>query len=895
MSRKMNIYYSVLVGATAGLLAWFILSAISLSGFDEGNVWIRVLVKGAIVGILVGGALGAVEGLLDRSSRKATVGSGAGIGFGLVGGAIGLAIGEGFSQLVGGGIAGRSFGWAAFGLAVGLSEGLVARSPRKTSYGAVGGAIGGFIGGIFLETVSGADVEPWTVGIGLVVLGALIGFLIASVEELLTDAKVRVLAGLLEGREFNLTKAVTTLGADDRCDIGLPGDSAIPSWAAEVRRGSGGYTLVPSEAGIAVNRSPISGARLLQSQDRLQVGSTVLVFTERKNRSIWTTGLPERLRKVVSSLLVASLVIGAIAVFATRAEAQAGADLRVSKIDGGSDFPQIKIFASVTDAAGKPVQLTDRDFGVWEDGKRVSVKLSSVGDDEIPVTTVLVIDRSGSMIPGPRSREDKLTPAKVAAKSFIDLMRPIDSAAVVTFNESVEVVADITQDKQVLRNAVNRIQGGGNTSLFAAAGESLELLLKAQSGKQAILLLTDGIATDVDRDVPRLVESAIDRVVDAANASGSQIYTIGLGSRSSVDVEVLEKLADRTNGRSFLSASAAELSDLYSLISAQITGEYILTYESPNPAQDGNDRKVRIEVNAGGTRLEANRSYLPPCCVLYTPSLRDWDTADWALLGVLLVAFASLAAPRGVPALIGRLETASDTAAASPSAPAASVPPTLAPPPPSSSPTTVAPAPSAMSAQLNYRLEFSDGDLPLVIGSGGGVDLLLKDATVSAAHAQILRQQGRYVVRDLSSKSGTFLNYSGASGRERRVDGQNALQNGSVVRFGDAATVVFEDVPSPSLVMTVPVTSLPWTIGSDLDNDLVLGGAEVLGHHAQIEMLSGRPALRPLGASETRVSFTGDPQKETIVRDVNALKNGSTIRIGSHILTFDDGSGSGGT
>ena len=52
---------------------------------------------------------------------------------------------------------------------------------------------------------------------------------------------------------------------------------------------------------------------------------------------------------------------------------------------------------------------------------------------------------------------------------------------------------------------------------------------------------------------------------------------------------------------------------------------------------------------------------------------------------------------------------------------------------------------------------------------------------------------------------------------------------------------------------------------------------------------SGRFVLQSLGQSQIWVSFTGDPERERPVGDVNALKDGSTIRIGEHLLTFREG------
>lgn len=281
MGRKMNIYYNVLVGGLAGLIAWFLLSL--LPGLETLPAWLRALSKGALIGILIGGGLGIVEGALDKSKRRALLGFGTGIAAGFAGGALGLLTGEVALVGGGGGLLGRSLGWMVFGSIIGMSGGLFLRSRRKTGYGAVGGGIGGLLGGLVLESLTqmqAVQPQPWMVGIGLVILGAFIGALIAGVEEALARAKLRVVTGKQEGREFNLTKKATTLGADERCDIYLPGDKAIRIRHAEIWQRGKVFTLCPLSGNpVQVNKTVVSEPRVLGHNERLQLGNTCLLFT----------------------------------------------------------------------------------------------------------------------------------------------------------------------------------------------------------------------------------------------------------------------------------------------------------------------------------------------------------------------------------------------------------------------------------------------------------------------------------------------------------------------------------------------------------------------------------------------------------------------------------------
>jgi hypothetical protein len=91
-----------------------------------------------------------------------------------------------------------------------------------------------------------------------------------------------------------------------------------------------------------------------------------------------------------------------------------------------------------------------------------------------------------------------------------------------------------------------------------------------------------------------------------------------------------------------------------------------------------------------------------------------------------------------------------------------------------------------LSAPL-FRLD-AIGENGVKVGREPGNDLIIDDATVSRRHAELLCDQGRWMVRDLGSTSGTFVSFTGDPDAESKVVGTEfALQNNSIVRFGPAA------------------------------------------------------------------------------------------------------------
>ena len=74
----------------------------------------------------------------------------------------------------------------------------------------------------------------------------------------------------------------------------------------------------------------------------------------------------------------------------------------------------------------------------------------------------------------------------------------------------------------------------------------------------------------------------------------------------------------------------------------------------------------------------------------------------------------------------------------------------------------------------------------LTVGRDAANDIVIIDATVSGRHAELRWEDRCWVVCDMGSTNGTYVSYGGAPGGERRVQ-RNAIQDGSIVRFGEAA------------------------------------------------------------------------------------------------------------
>lgn len=104
-----------------------------------------------------------------------------------------------------------------------------------------------------------------------------------------------------------------------------------------------------------------------------------------------------------------------------------------------------------------------------------------------------------------------------------------------------------------------------------------------------------------------------------------------------------------------------------------------------------------------------------------------------------------------------------------------------------------------------------EGD-QLTVGRDATNEIVINDAEISRRHARLTFQGGKYVLEDLGSTNGTFVN-------GQRLAGPRVLKAGEVVQFGEQIMLVFEvtsmdagaTVVSPRASAAVPSVPRPLT------------------------------------------------------------------------------------
>lgn len=341
-------------------------------------------------------------------------------------------------------------------------------------------------------------------------------------------------------------------------------------------------------------------------------------------------------------------------------EVEAGDVIRV-------DTTLVTLPVSVMDRDGKYIpNLRKEDFRLWEDGTEQTVAFFSAVDK--PFSVVLMLDTSGST----RFRIDEIQDAAI---TFVNQLRSDDRVMVVSFDESINVLADFTNDRYRLRDAIRRTRSGGGTRLYDAVDLVINQHLSRVSGRKAVVLFTDGVDTTSKRasfesnlrDAEELdaliypvqydtyaggnsggsnwpgsggtVNSPAEAVVGILGAifgkkGGGSVgngggNTGGGGSggtgttRHDYDIgsRYLRSIAERTGARIYEADSTHSLSSAFSNIADELRRQYSLGYYPKTQARAGQRRQVKVRVNQPNLAVRTRDTYV------FNPSNTPGDTA----------------------------------------------------------------------------------------------------------------------------------------------------------------------------------------------------------------------------------------------------------------------------
>ncbi|MGB7539756.1 MAG: VWA domain-containing protein [Anaerolineales bacterium] len=350
------------------------------------------------------------------------------------------------------------------------------------------------------------------------------------------------------------------------------------------------------------------------------------------------------LRKKIPILLLSAL-LAALCAPARPALAQdiEPLEVTITQVDT-SGFPTVKVYISVTDSAGEPAPVDLDRIQLYENGTLItSTEVSGIGDSA-PLTTMLVMDISGSMAYG-----QKLESAKAAAIAYVNQMRPTDEAGLISFDTKISYVQPTTTDHEALKSAINGLATGTDTAMYDAVYEAIDLLQNF-SGRKAVIVLTDGMDN-------RSTHTA-DELIERIGPAGLSISTIGLGdpaqktaTYAGIDEPALQNLAAQAGGTYGFANDPEALRTLYEQYGRALQSEYVITYTSPAALRDGLNRTLSVKLSESLPSVPGESSFNPGGLV---PEVAASPSTNWMLfLGLLILLVLMLLAPMGIQWAVG--------------------------------------------------------------------------------------------------------------------------------------------------------------------------------------------------------------------------------------------------
>jgi Ca-activated chloride channel homolog len=320
------------------------------------------------------------------------------------------------------------------------------------------------------------------------------------------------------------------------------------------------------------------------------------------------------------------------------------------EVDAGDivkvDTTLVTIPVSVMDRDGRYVpNLQKEDFRIWEDGVEQQVAFFASVDK--PFSVVLMLDTSPST-------QFRLEDIQDAAISFINQLRPDDKVMVMSFNNEIKVLSDLTTDRMKLQRAIRRAETGDGTRLYDAVDMVINQRLNHIQGRKAIVLFTDGVDTTSRRAsyqsnimdaqeldaliYPVQYDTSGDVSMGGPGYPNGQIDIFGtilggifgggrggrrgggsrggypgrgtIGSDYELASEYLQEMADGSGGRRYQADSLQNMSVAFGNVAEELRRQYSIGYYPKRPPQAGQRREIKVRANEPNLAVKARDSYI---------------------------------------------------------------------------------------------------------------------------------------------------------------------------------------------------------------------------------------------------------------------------------------------
>lgn len=287
---------------------------------------------------------------------------------------------------------------------------------------------------------------------------------------------------------------------------------------------------------------------------------------------------------------------------------------KVTSVD--CDKGHVTLTLNVTDKDGKVQRdLTDKDFEIYENGILAKVlKFTPAGSTGVRVG--LAVDYAGNHGElGPDQRElilagtRSLVNALHEGSDHFGLYLNNHHALTNNYREAVPMgPVDASRRDQAVKRLDNLRQFYSGSGIIPTMGIALSKLAETR-GRRVLIVMTAGWddlaiharnapTKDQQTEFLEKEKKAIGNLISDAQKFGIPIYMVyPVGTIQGQD-EVMKRVGNESGGEYYAAVGTAKLTEYLIGVTEALRNEYSLEYDSPNPKEDGTQRKVNVVIRS---------------------------------------------------------------------------------------------------------------------------------------------------------------------------------------------------------------------------------------------------------------------------------------------------------
>ncbi|MBA2606971.1 MAG: VWA domain-containing protein [Acidobacteria bacterium] len=291
----------------------------------------------------------------------------------------------------------------------------------------------------------------------------------------------------------------------------------------------------------------------------------------------------------------------------------------------------VVIPTSISERNGKRVaNISKEEFKIFENG--IEQEIAYFSNEEQPFTVALVLDMSYSSV-------FKLKDIQDAALVFISQLRPDDKVLVISFDEKVQVLCEPTNNRKILRLAIEGTKIASGTSFFSALDLVLNEKLNEIAGRKAIVVLSDGVDTTSQNSTALRILNDVSETdvlvypvqydtyddVQKSRKESAQIFYDENDRPRAIEKprtrgereddyknagEFLKEVSNQSGGRVYRVSSSSKLTQAFANIADELRKIYSLGYYPNVERKAGAKYTVKVRVYRPNLIVHAKNNYL---------------------------------------------------------------------------------------------------------------------------------------------------------------------------------------------------------------------------------------------------------------------------------------------